>query len=292
MDLRNFNLTTEQKDYFIEHTAGYQPFIIDDTRQVIARGYWPPPIPQYNWFYEQKKKSNEHQSAHWGKGSYMVADKNAMTDTEWQLYTQHNNFHQSMFDDFINSAISLSDEPMDVIDVGCNDGSMLLKALEAGCTKAVGYDLEPNHKPIFDLWKDVTGYDIEFVHRSYDSIRHTMDNVTPADFVIANAILCHVSDPLHFIKFLSSITNKVLLISCGVEDKEGFTINFHGKPKHYGSSEFPDVFTHHTTITKELFFYSLRQCGFKDIYEIPHSNSYPPASWYYGQNMMGFIACK
>lgn len=292
MDLRKFQLTEEDKEYFINHTAGYQPFRIDDEKQVVARGYWPPSRPEYDWFYQQKKLANETKTAHWSNGKHMVIDKTKSSDKDWNLYTHHNNLHNSMFEDFLDLAIGLVDDPMDVLEIGCNDGSLLLRALDKGCTKAIGYDMEKNHERIFDLWQKVTPYDIEFVHNKYNSIEHFMPNTKTADFVIANAVLCHVSDPLHFIKFLSGITNKVLLISCGVENKEGFTINFHGNPKEYGSSVFPDVFTHHTTVSKDLFFYSLRECGFKNIYEIEHSDTYPPQFWYYGQNMMGFIATK
>jgi SAM-dependent methyltransferase len=292
MDLRKFNLLPEDIKTFIDNTAGYQPFILDDNKQVVARGYWPPPAPEYNWFYEQKKKANEGQTAHWGPGRHMVLDKQHVTPHEWDIYSRHNDMHNNMFDGFIESALSLVDTPSTVLEIGCNDGSLLLKALEAGCTSAIGYDLEPQHAAIFDLWNKVTDYDIKFINESYNSDIHSLPNCSSADIVIANAIMCHLSDPLHFIKFLSSITNKVLLISCGVDTTDGYTINFHGKPKRYGSGTFPNVFTHHTSISKPLFLYSLKECGFKNIYEIEHEPSWPPNNWYYGQNNMGFIATK
>jgi len=294
MDLRNFNLTEKQKGFFIENTAGYQPFRIDDNKQSIAKGYWPPPIPDYDWFYQQRENSklSQRAEAHWSPGHYMVLDKNNISAREWDLYSIHNNMHNNMFDGFIKGAMSLLDKPSDVIEIGCNDGELLLRALEHGCTSAIGYDMHIQHKKVFDLWKKVTGYDIDFVNESYDSSIHSLPECKSADFVIANAIICHLSDPLHFIKFLSEITNKVLLISCGIDTTDGYTINFHGKPKEYGSGEFPNVFTHHTSISKPLLMFALKECGFKDIYEIEHEESWPPTSWYFGQNNMGFIAVK
>lgn len=291
MDIRKYKLTEKQNEFFINNSSGYQPFIIDDNRQSIARGYWPPPQPGYQWFYDQKKKANESMTAHWNGGGHMILDRQNVDSSEWQKYVEHNIMHNDMFDAFIASALSVGDIES-VIDVGCNDGSLLLKCLEAGCKKGTGYDMAKEHGKIFDLWKDVTNFDIEFIHEKYDSELHTIPGCQSADFVIANAILCHVSDPLYFIKFLSKITNKVLLISCGVENKDGFTINFHGKPKQYGHGEFPNVFTHHTTVSKSLFTYALKECGFKDVFEIERENTWPPDYWYYGQNMMGFIAVK
>jgi 2-polyprenyl-3-methyl-5-hydroxy-6-metoxy-1,4-benzoquinol methylase len=321
MDLRKFNLTEKQKKFFIENMAGYQPFRIDDNKQSIAKGYWPKQIQgydwfyrqqenknlwpwwmkemkrysqQYDWFYRQREKSklSQRAEAHWSPGHYMVLDKNNISTDEWDLYSIHNSMHDNMFDSFINGAISLLDEPADVIEIGCNDGSLLLRALKNGCTSAIGYDMHLQHKKVFDLWKKVTDYDIDFVNESYDSSIHSLPECKSADFVIANAIICHLSDPLHFIKFLTGITNKVLLISCGIDNTSGYTINFHGKPKEYGNGEFPNVFTHHTSISKPLLLFALKECGFKDVYEIEHKESWPPTSWYYGQNNMGFIAVK
>jgi hypothetical protein len=72
MDLRKYNLSATDIQYFIDNTAGYQPYIIDEQRQVAGRGAWPPPTPQYKWFYDQKAKSNESQVRHWGPGHHMV----------------------------------------------------------------------------------------------------------------------------------------------------------------------------------------------------------------------------
>jgi SAM-dependent methyltransferase len=293
MDLRKYNLSATDIQYFIDNTAGYQPYIIDEQRQVAGRGAWPPPTPQYKWFYDQKAKSNESQVRHWGPGHHMVLDYNNVDSTTWELMITHNNSLRSMFDDFISLAIQSTNAPTSVIEIGCNDGALLLLALEKGCKEAIGYDFEINHANIFKILSKITHNKIKFVHEGYNSLTHTM-NCQPADIVIANAVMCHLSDPLHFIKYLSTITNKTLLISCGVHkgNTGEMTINFHGKPKHYGSSEFPDVFTHHTTISYDLFVYALKECGFKEIYEIEHNDTYPSKEWYYGQNNMGFIAVR
>jgi|688.fasta_scaffold475930_2 hypothetical protein len=294
MDLRKYNLTEDQKQYFIDHTAGYQPIIIDDNRQVVGRGAWPPPTPEYEWFYTQKAKSNATQTKHWGEGHHMVIDRNNIDSRIWNLMITHNESLRFMFSDFINAAVSVTSDPDTVLEIGCNDGALLLSALEVGCQYAIGYDLEPQHSKVFELLNTITNNKIEFHNQSYNSLTHTLPNCKSADLVIANAVMCHLSDPLYFIKFLSTITNKTLLISCGVHIGESgdMTINFHGSPKRYGSAEFPDVFTHHTTISKDLFFYSLKECGFKNVYEISHRNGYPGEYWYYGQNNMGFIATK
>jgi hypothetical protein len=293
MDLRKYNLTETQKQYFIDHTAGYQPYIIDDNRQVVGRGAWPPPTPEYKWFYEQKAKSNATQTRHWGQGHHMVINRNEVDSMTWNLMISHNQSLRSMFDDFITLAIDSTKEPQSVIEIGCNDGGLLLSAIEKGCSSAIGYDFEHNHEKIFNLLSEITNNKIKFSHEGYNSLTHTM-NCQSADIVIANAIMCHLSDPLYFIKYLSTITNKTLLLSCGVHKSNSneMTINFHGKPKNYGSSEFPDVFTHHTTISYDLFVFALKECGFKEIFEIDHNPSYPSSQWYYGQNNMGFIATK
>lgn len=293
MDLRKYNLTEDQKSKFINATAGYQPFIIDNDKQVVGRGAWPPPTIENQWFYTQKAKSNATQTKHWGEGHYMVIDRNIVDNNTWNLMIKHNESLRCMFEDFITLVVDNTENPETVIEIGCNDGGLLLYALEKGCKHAIGYDFEPNHKNIFDLLKDVTNLDINYIHEGYNSLTHTM-NCEPADIVIANAVMCHLSDPLYFIKYLSSITKKSLLISCGVHRSTNgeMTINFHGRPKHYGSSEFPDVFTHHTTISYDLFTYSLKECGFNQIFEIDHDSRYPGKEWYYGQNNMGFIALK
>lgn len=293
MDLQKYNLTEEQKQFFINHTAGYQPFIIDEFREVVGRGAWPPPSPEYQWFYTQKAKSNATQVRHWGEGRHMVIDKNIVDSTTWNLMINHNQSLRSMFNDFVSLAIDNVSNPDLVVEIGCNDGGLLLYSLEKGCKRAIGYDFEPNHGKVFDLLKDVTNHNIQFINEGYDSLKHTM-NCEAADVVIANAVMCHLSDPLYFLKFLSTITKKILLISCGVHKASNgeMTINFHGRPKNYGYSEFPDVFTHHTTISYDLFIYSLKECGFNEIYEIDHNSSYPSKEWYYNQNNMGFIVTK
>jgi 2-polyprenyl-3-methyl-5-hydroxy-6-metoxy-1,4-benzoquinol methylase len=294
MNLQKYNLTEDQIQNFIDHTAGYQPYILNDNLQVAGRGAWPPSTPEYKWFYDQKAKSNATQIKHWGVGSHMILDRTKVDAHTWDLMIAHNNSLRSMFNDFIKSAVDLTTDPELVIEIGCNDGGLLLTALEHGCKKAIGYDLEPNHAGVFKLLAEATKQDISFVNQGYNSLTHTMDQCEVADIVIANAVLPHLSDPLYFIKHLSTVTKKTLLISCGVHQapKGEMNINFHGTPKVYGHSTFPDVFTHHTTISYDLFTYALKECGFKEIYEINHNNSYPNANWYYGQHNMGFIATK
>jgi SAM-dependent methyltransferase len=294
MNLQKYNLTQDQIQYFIDHTAGYQPYIIDNTKQVVGRGAWPPPSPEYKWFYEQKAKSNATQIKHWGVGSHMVIDQTKVDQNTWDLMIAHNNSLRTMFNDFVKLAVDITPNPDLAIEIGCNDGGLLLSALENGCKRAIGYDFEPNHANIFKLLTEVTNYDISFANQGYNSLTHTMEQCESADLVIANAVMCHLSDPLHFIKFLSTITKKTLLLSCGVHRSPSgeMNINFHGKPKLYGYSEFPDVFTHHTTISYDLFVYSLKECGFKDIYEIECLESYPSSDWYYGQHKMGFVITK
>jgi SAM-dependent methyltransferase len=294
MNLQKYNLSPDQLQHFINTTAGYQPYILDDNTQVAGRSAWPPPTPEYKWFYEQKAKSNATQIKHWGVGSHMIMDRTLMDVNTWNLMTAHNNSLRVMFNDFIKLAVDATAEPELVIEIGCNDGGLLLSALENGCKKAIGYDFESNHSKVFNLLKEVTKFDISFINEGYNSLTHTMAQCEPADIVIANAVLCHLSDPLNFIKYLSTVTKKTLLISCGVHQaaKGEMNINFHGKPKNYGYTEFPDAFTHHTTISYDLFIHSLKECGFKEIYEINHNDSYPNANWYYGQHKMGFIATK
>lgn len=296
MDLTPYNLSDQNIADFTKCTAGYQAFILNDSTLSMCRSFWPPNTPEFKLFYERKQKAYdgtlERSHGHKNDGSHMVINKTESTPFEWNYYYQHNKKMLTMNDNLIElSSRFIADiSSSTVLDVGCNDGSLLFSALKYGYKSGIGFDQE-DHSKCIEFVQSVTKLDGKFIQTQYDMYTHRFSNHVEADFVICSAVLPHISDPVYFLDSLSKMTNKVLLLSGGISSESGKKIIYGGKPSRYGG-KFPAGFTHANKITKELLEYSLTECGFSKIYEIEREQTWPDKYWYEEQGNSAIIAIK
>jgi len=296
MDLTEYNLSHQHISDFEDVTAGYQSFILNSDVISICRSYWPPNTPEFSLFYKRKQQcydaTPENSHGHKNRGSYMVLKKQDVTEFEWKYYHNHNSRMIRMNNDLINAAIKFLPNVSNstVLDVGCNDGSLLFEALKHGFASGVGFDQE-DHSACVSLLSGITNLNGKFVQNQYDMYNHKFSHTYVADMLICSAVLPHISDPIYFLDSLSKMTNKVLLLTGGISSESGKKIIYDGKPNKYGG-KFPTGFTHSNKITKELLGYSLQECGFKQIFDVEWQSMWPERFWYENQGNSAIIAIK
>ena len=283
MNISEYNLSIDRIAEFKNITAGYQPFILNDSTISICRSYWPPNTPEFELFYNRKQKTYDgtpvDSHGHKNAGSHMVLNRSDATESEWKYYMAHNLRMLKMNEDLISLAIKfITDISIStVLDIGCNDGSLLFTALKKGFKSGTGFDQE-SHSECIGFMKKLTKLNGSFIQNQYDMYKHQFDKTIVSDFVICSAVLPHISDPVYFLDTISKLTNKVLLLTGGISQESGKKIIYGGKPNRYGG-KFPYGFTHSNKITVELLNYSLMECGFKEVYEVEHDLTWPDKYW-------------
>lgn len=252
MDLRTFGITREEALQGVQ-LFDYQPFILSDDIQTGVA---------YEWLYPEEARSR------------YVAHREQMTATEWQHFCNANGSLRSMYDDWIEEITRAVPQAKTALDIACNSGYFLQKLALKGYTECKGYDILDKTEA-FAFLNRVLGTNAQFIHRSYDSWKHTIPDCSPADVVVASAILLHISDPLYFLKFLGDMTKKVLFLFTRVVEAEEYVIIYGTPPNRYVTdAPFPLGFDNNNYISSGLLDYSLRQVGFREIIELPHKNTW------------------
>jgi len=267
MDLRRFNLTKEQV-LEAKQFLGYQPFIISDNVQT-GNGY----------------------ACVYGEGSPVVMEKDNVSEDEWGKFTEANARMRKMYDDWIDATCAVVGDlsNLSVVDTACNEGYFLYRFWERGIRKCVGYD-RGDMTPAINLLNQITGYKIRFVHEPYNPLTHKIKDCDKYDIAVSSAIMCHLSDPLYYISFLASITRKALLLHTRVSEEDGYIVSYGKANKYYKEDPFPVCFDNDVTISRGLFFESLRLAGFAHIQEMEYSDEWLPWDWYRWQKPL--IALK
>jgi hypothetical protein len=271
MDLRKYRPNSHQIQSLLGNGC-YQPFIFSD---FFLSGCC------YSWvtgdlIFAMDKGNDiayQWQSAH----VPLKPLKNYITQENWELFVDCNNRLRDMYDSWIEFTLRKINQPSNysVIDTASNAGYFLYKFKERCAGRCIGYDLQ-NFSIYYDTLNKLTGFDVEFYQNPYNMFTHSINNSPSADIIVSSAIMCHLSDPLHYLAFLGSITKKALLLFTAVDDTENYQITYDGAKKYYPELLFPNCFDEMTHISKGILTFGLKELGFTDIIEIPYSDSWIP----------------
>jgi 2-polyprenyl-3-methyl-5-hydroxy-6-metoxy-1,4-benzoquinol methylase len=278
MDLRKYSPSPEQIEK-AKTVLTYQPFTLSDS---VCTG------TANQWVYPERFECAEYLDQ---PRSMCLADKNTMPIDEWEEFNATTVSQRVMYDDWIDSICrflpDLSDLTM--VDVACAEGYFPVSFALKGVREAHGYDMEDNGGA-FDLLNTLTGSNAKFHHKAYNSMTHTIDGIDRHDIVVASAIMEHVSDPLYFLNFVSSICKRLLLIFLPTIDTKELTITYNEtESRHCGDASFPVCFDS-VKLSPTLVYRSLEMCGFKKVVELFHKDSWVPMSFYKGRRV--FIALR
>lgn len=260
MDLRKYNLSAKQIDEAVS-ILNYQPFIISDD---ICTGV------AYSWLY----------TAEGGRNSNVpdfVLDRRKVDAKTYAKFCNANAQLRAMYDDFIDVIVKHFKSGT-LLDVACNNGYFIVRAMEKGMATCVGYDMTDYSKSVSFLNK-IVGTHAEFIHTPYDSFSHTISGCDTYDVVIACNIMQHISDPLYFLAFLGSRAKKGLLLFTGMGNTDQYLV-YYSEPNRFNKdSKFPVCFDNDVGISRGLLYKSLELMGFHEIIEIPRKETWLPKSF-------------
>lgn len=254
MDLRKYSPSSEQVDKAAT-VLNYQPFIITDDLQTGGA---------YSWAYADDPRERPA----------LVFRRDQYPADEWERITDTNARLRNMYDGFI-SEISKRYPGGSLFDCACNNGYFPVAA-EINGMHGTGFDLGDFSASI-SLLNDLCGTNARFLHNSYDSTTHKLPVNGKYDVVVASAIMCHLPDPLYFLRALGEIANEALFFWGQIVDTDNMIVSFN-RP-HLGLSnltEFPHSFNDNTRISRGLFLESMRQMEFKTVIEIPWRENWLP----------------
>src|ERR1051326_7099779 len=206
MDLRQFNPSRER----VEEAARllrYQPFILDDDRHTGVAHTWlhspdPTAVTADDFFFDKRIVSRE----------------------TWDEACDANRRLATMYDAFIDRIVDVCPREGSYLDVACNTGYFPVRASLAGIRTAAGIDLG-DFSEAFQLLNEITGSAARFAIGGYDSAAHTLTlprdlGLFSYDVVSSSAFLCHLPDPLHFLKAMADIARKAIFVWSGFVDSE------------------------------------------------------------------------
>jgi SAM-dependent methyltransferase len=260
MDLREFSLDDKQIRQGQE-CLNYQPFVLSDS---VCTGV------AHSWLY----------SAEAGRTSFapdFVVEKSTVEPQDWEKFYDANRQLANMYDDFV-TAIAEHFPSGSLLDVACNNGYFLTRALQNGMTSALGYDLEDYSQSVAFLNR-VVGTKAEFVQSGYDSWKHEIPRCKKYDVVVASNIMQHISDPLYFLAFLAGRAEKALFLFTGMGPSDDFLIHLNEPNKFYSDRKFPVVFDNDVGLSKGLLYRSLDYLGFSEIIELERRDNWLPDSF-------------
>jgi len=170
-----------------------------------------------------------------------------------------------------------------VFEMACNSGYFLYWLKQQGARHCVGIDQADLGRQQ-EILNGVTGIDdIDFREGRWSSDAHAIQGLSEGeefDLTICTGFAQHISDPLHLIKEMSKVTKRAMLFQSLVGYfTMGMKIRYVPADHHekWGDT-FPNSFD--TRMGRKLFWWSLKECGFKEIIQLPYSKKWLPSSWY------------
>jgi SAM-dependent methyltransferase len=264
MDLRHFHPSDEQIEAATQ-LLRYQPFILDEDRHTGVA---------YSWLYnaDPTKASPDD----------FLFDRRSITQDVWNKAYDANRRLASLYDKLVERIVQNCPPDGSYLDVGCNTGYFPVRASLAGIRTAVGLD-PADQAPTFQLLNQITGSSARFVAGQYDSASHTLEtqeNFGPQSFDVVSscALLCHVSDPLHFLKAIAQLASKALLLWSGFMESDELLIRYN-PPDKFCACDFPNGFDDGTSISRGLLLLTMSKLGFANWEEVTPEPDGLPENW-------------
>jgi SAM-dependent methyltransferase len=265
MDLRKYRLTPEQLSAATQYLR-YQPFILDDQRHCGVA---------YSWLYYNDPTTATIET--------LFFDRRVVSADVWDKAYDANLRLQSMYDAFISKIVEVCPADGSYLDVGCNTGYFPIAASLAGIRNAVGIDIgDFSHG--FQLLKQITGSSAVFSIGGYDPAAQRLNlgelsGQQKFDVVSSCALLCHISNPLHFLKALAEAATKAIFLWSGFIDSDELVIRYN-PPDKFSKAEFPDCFDDGTSISHGLLRLAMAKLGFANFEELETKPDWLAADWH------------
>ncbi len=249
MDLRKYLAGAE-----IERGAGvlnYQPFILSDDVQTGVAYSWVVPVAD-PWLTPP-----------------LVFRKSELSQADWDLAVDANARQRAMYEDLLD-AVAARYPGGTLLDSACSNGYFPVGAELRGMH---GTGMDPqNNGPAITFLNETLGTSAKYVPEAYNFRTHRFPDVGSFDVTVASAIMCHLPDPLDFLAALGRITKHAILFWGQVIDTEHLLVAYN-EPRFIpgDENEFPHAFNDNTRISMGLLKHAVRQMGFREIIQIPHS---------------------
>jgi SAM-dependent methyltransferase len=261
MDLRPFYRDSSQPDEAASRLH-YQPFIIDDDRVTGVA---------YSWLYTEEPADQRH--------SDFLFDRRIVSVTTWDRAFDANRRLATMYDAFVD-ALHPFCRGGSFLDIGCNTGYLPVRASLCGVPITAGIDCG-DYSDAFCLLNTLTGASAQFEKSQYEASCHAF---VPAidkryDAVSCTALLCHMPDPLHFLKAIAELARHALLIWSGFIDTEDLLIRYSPQNR-FQFAPFPNSFDDGTSISTGMLFHAMHNLGFDHCRELEQSPKWLPANWH------------
>jgi len=264
MDLTKFQPTGQQVEA-AARLLRYQPFILDEHRHTGVA---------YEWLHHDisTKSSSER----------YFFDRRTAGDDVWNKAFDANRRLARMYDAFIAQMANICPPGGSYLDIGCNSGYFPVQASLAGIRTAVGIDAE-DFSQQFQLLNEITGSSAKFSVGAYDPRSHTIAmqsdfGLQNYDVVSASCLLCHIPDPLHFLKAIARLATKAVFLWSGFIDTAEFLVRYN--PTSFSGAGFPNGFDDGTSISLSLLCLSMSKLGFAHREEITSSPDWLPEDWH------------
>jgi hypothetical protein len=260
MDLRPYSPSWLQVNAAAT-ALNYQPFIISDDIQTGVAYSWlhsadPRDDPFYRFVFRRDRSSPEL----------------------WAKAAAANGRLAAMYDDFV-AEIARHYPGGSLLDVGCNNGYMPVKAEQLGMRRCAGTDRRSHQWAAIQVLNSITGTSVSFLNRAYDFRRHKAKIGKRYDVVVASAVMCHLPDPLNFLAFLGSLATEAVFFWGQMIDSDELLVGY-DQPNRFREEPFPWGFDDNTRLSRGLFRRSVELMGFREIVELPHRDTWLPADWY------------
>jgi SAM-dependent methyltransferase len=264
MDLRDFcpSATSVNEAALLLH---YQPFILDDDRHTGVA---------YCWLYSDDPTSARYTD--------FLFDRRVLPEEVWRKAWAANRQLAAMYDAFADVIVDACGHGS-LLDIGCNTGYLPVRASLAGVRTAIGMDYA-DYSRAFQLLNELTGGSAQFMRGDYDSRSHSLVpsgsfNREGYDVVSSMALLCHMPDPLHFLKAISNLARGAVFLWSGFVDSNDLVIRYNPENK-FRAAEFPNAFDNGTSISVGLLLHSMSALGFPRHEEIRHRLGWLAQDWH------------